>query len=122
MKCRSGSVFSLLTAYQKSHRKERIWTGVGEPARRAVRVPQDRRRAEHSIRFESCPAPRADVSERSGPGLPGFGGRATPLEPTRPNHHRIRSLPPPNLISPSGTDVARGSSWVVVSKALRGWP
>ena len=94
MKCRSGSVFSLLTAYQKSHRKERICTGVGEPARRAVRVPQDRRRAEHSIRFESCPAPQADVSERGGPGLPGPRSRSAASEPSCPYRRRIRALSP----------------------------
>jgi hypothetical protein len=52
-----------------------------------------------SSSLESVEARRADVSERGGQGLPGFGGRATPLEPTRPNRHGMRSLPRPNLSS-----------------------
>jgi hypothetical protein len=54
--------------------------------------------------------PRADVSERGGPGLPGPGGRTAPGEPPRPNRRWVRSLPRPNPILPSGTDAAGSGS------------
>jgi len=37
--------------------------------------------------------PRADVSERGGPGLPSPQNWATPGEPARPNRRGVRSLP-----------------------------
>src|SRR5665647_2138191 len=52
------------------------------------------------MRFESCLAPRADVSGRGGPGLPGPGGRTAPGEPPRPNRLGLMHLPRPNPILP----------------------
>src|SRR5450830_719544 len=51
--------------------------------------------------------PRADVSERGSPGLPGPGNRAAAGEPPRANRCRVRVLPRPNpLILTSGAAAA----------------
>jgi Protein kinase domain len=57
----------------------------------------------------SMKAPRADVSERGGPGLPDPGGRAAPGEPARANRLGMNELEWVNVRAPSGR--AKAKRW-----------
>jgi len=59
--------------------------------------------------------PRVDVSERGGPRLPDAGDRAAAGEPARLNCRRMRSLPRPNPLLPSGV----GAQWELPGAAAR---
>src|ERR1035437_2833512 len=59
-------------------------------------------------------APRADVSERGGPGLPGPGDRTTPSEPSCPNHGGVRALSPAGHANDGGTTGLRAPPGIAI--------
>jgi hypothetical protein len=67
---------------------------------------------------ESVQAPGSVTQSASGPGLSCARDRTAPLEPSRSNHHRMRSFPRPNPILPSGAAAARAGS----KSSLKGRP
>src|SRR5664279_3725526 len=71
---------------------------------RLALLPNGLALSERFIRFEFGPAPRADVSERGSPGLPGPRGGTAAGEPAPANHRGIKGSP--RRTEPAGFEIS----------------